>query len=251
MAENRYLLGQGKIYISERDPDTGAAINGYRFLGNVPTFKISTSTQEVSHFESYTGQQLEDLSIETRKSATLMLTLEDFSRENLGLALFGQTNVINAGTTVSGEQHKVYKGRSFPLNNINLSAFGSLSIGGSTVSANNNYTVDLKSGMVSILPNATNITDGQTATVSYTNDGMEQINTYAKPNAPYLLRFNGINLVDNKPVVADIFKARFKPQKEWDLINNNTEVSKIDLDGKILYDPLASDGGFLRIRFGV
>jgi hypothetical protein len=105
----RYYLGQGKVYISERDPDLGTPVGGFRFLGNVPMLKISTSTQKVSHFESYTGQQLEDLSIETKKSASFMLTLEDFSKENLGIAFFGNHTVSAAGVSVSSEQHKAYE----------------------------------------------------------------------------------------------------------------------------------------------
>lgn len=245
----RYYLGQGKVYLSKRDPDLGTPVGGFRFLGNVPMLKISTNTQKVSHFESYTGQQLEDLAIETKKSASFMLSLEDFSMENLGIAFFGNYTTSAAGLSVSNEQQKGYKGKNILLNNINLQSFSGLLDSSNSPIAATHYQTDLKSGTVSIL-NTAPITDGDNVKASYVTDGMEQINAFTQDNEPYWIRFNGINLANNKPTIADLFKARFSPSKELELIQNGTEVAKLDLEGNVQYDELAPDGGFLRLRFG-
>lgn len=247
---DRYYRGQGECFISERDPITGQPTGGFRFLGNVPMLKISTSTQQVKHQESYTGQGLTDLVIETTKEATVMIQLESFDKENLALALFGTSTTV-AGATVSNENVIVQPGRHVPLANINLTSFTSLSSGGTTYAQGTDYVVNLKSGMISF-PATSTIAAGTTVQASYICGSHEKTAAFTRTNKEYWLRFDGLNTAEgDSPVVIDCYRVRFMPQKELNLIGN--ELSSIELDGDVLYDSkqpnTTADGRFFRERY--
>lgn len=246
----RYYRGQGSVYISDRDPVTGQPVSGFRYLGNVPMLKIQTTTQQVKHQESHTGQGLTDLVIETTKEAQLMLTMESFDKDNLALALFGVSTLI-PGATVTAESLTAYIGRSTPLANINLTSFTSLTNGTTPYIAGTDYTVDLKAGMISIPKTGSAIVDGATVQANYICGNSEKVAAFTRSNKEYWLRFNGLNSAEgDNPVVIDIYRARFNPQKEWALIEN--QLSSLELDGEILYDAkqldTTTDGRFFRER---
>lgn len=248
---DRYYRGNGKVYISSRDPVTGQPVSGFRFLGNTSQLKISTTVQQVKHQESYTGQGLTDLVIETTKEATLMLTLESFDKDNLALALYGTSTAV-AGATISSETVLGYVGRHVPLANINLTSFTSLTNagGGTTYVRDEDYSVDLKSGMLSI-PNGSTIADTSSLRANYVCAAHEKVAAFTRTNKELWLRFDGLNTAEeDAPVVIDIYRARFLPQKEWSLIGN--ELSSLELDGDILYDAkqpdTTTDGRFFRVR---
>lgn len=244
---DKYYRGQGSAYLSERDPVTGQPANGFRFLGNVPMLRISTTTQQVKHNESFTGQGLTDLVIETTKEVTLGIQLESFDKENLILALFGTSTAL-AGATVTGESLKAPgPGRSVPLANINLTSFTSLSGGGTQ---GTDYTVNLKTGMLSFAATSA-IAAGTALTANYVCAAAEKVSAFTRTNKEYWLRFDGLNTAEgDAPVVIDCFRVRFMPSKEWSLIGN--ELSSLELDGDALYDAKQPDstvdGRFFRVR---
>lgn len=244
---DRYYRGAGSCFLSNRDPVTGQPDGGFRFLGNVPMLRISTTVQQVKHNESYSGQSLTDLVIETTKEVTLGIQLESFDEENLMLALFGSPTAI-AGATISAESLKAPgPGRSVPLANINLTSFTSLSSGGTQ---GTDYTVNLKTGMISFSA-ASAIAAGTALTANYVCAAAEKISAFTRTNQEYWLRFDGLNTAEgDNPVVIDCFRVRFTPAKEWSLIGN--ELSSLELDGDALYDAKQPDstvdGRFFRVR---
>lgn len=246
---DRYYRGQGSVYLSERDPVTGQPTGGFRFLGNVPTLRISTTVQQIKHTESYTGQQLTDLVIETTKEAQLMMTLEYFDAQNLAFALYGTPTVI-AGATVTNEAVIAQPGRHVPLANINLTSFTTLVAGATTYVQGTDYVVNLKSGMLSF-PVTGSIAAGTTVQASYVCGNIEKVSAFTRTNREFWLRFDGLNTAENdNPVVIDCYRVRFMPQKQWDLIGN--ELSSMELDGDILFDSkqpnTAENGRFFRQR---
>ena len=94
-----YFSGQGKLFVA-------TLVNGipgqFRWLGNVPDFKPSFDTSKIEHKESYSGQRLLDKVITTENKAKVTAELEDWSKENLALAVRGAVNAVNAGTVTTG-----------------------------------------------------------------------------------------------------------------------------------------------------
>lgn len=251
---DKYYKGQGKLYISDRDSVTGQPVGGFRWLGNVPQLKISTETQETTHTESYTGDQLEDLVIYTQKKCGVMFTLEEFSKENLALALQGTVTSF-ATATISAEAQVAVPGRSFRLNRANITTFNSLTGVGGTPSYVNgtDYIVSLASGVVTIPPGSA-IVASTNVLANYIAGASDKVSTFTTSITSRWLFFEGLNTADGrKPVLLDFYKVNLKPQKEWDLIQNDQNLSRLDMEGKVLYDALqpdnTGDGRFMRVRY--
>lgn len=253
---DKYYKGQGKLYISDRDPVTGKPTGGFRWLGNVPQLKVATETQETTHTESYTGEQLEDLVLYTQKKCSIMFTLEDFSRENLALALQGTPSTVNA-VTVTDEPQVAVLGRSFKLNNVNISAANTpvvTGVGGTPVyAAGTDYVVSKASGLITV-PAGSTIPNNGNVLVDYATAAANKVSTFTAPSTNRYLLFEGLNNADNKnPVIIEFFKVSLKPQKEWSLIQNDQNLSSLDIDGRVLFDVLqpgnTTDGQFMRVQY--
>jgi hypothetical protein len=95
-----YASFQGRVYLGKRD------INGLpievRSPGNVADLKLSLKTEVLEHYESQSGQRSLDHRMIKSKSATINLSIEEFTKENLALALYG-THVATTGGTVTDE----------------------------------------------------------------------------------------------------------------------------------------------------
>jgi hypothetical protein len=61
-------------------------------LGNVPNFTFTPAVTKLDHFSSMAGTKLKDKSIVTEKTATVKITMEEFTKRNLGIMLMGDVN---------------------------------------------------------------------------------------------------------------------------------------------------------------
>jgi hypothetical protein len=243
-----YFRGQGKVYIANLDAND-AITGGFRFVGNVPDLKLQLATEPTEHRESTSGNRSVDLIIDQVLSGKLMTTLEDFSKKNLSLAMFGTDSTVS-GATATDEEIIAKLGYSVPLSKINVTAFTSLEVGANTITASGNYSVDLKSGMITFEedPTDTNLVEDATCLCTYTYGGHSKVTGFTQSRKNYWLRFDGLNTVDSsKPVVIDIYKVTFDPQKELALIN--TELSKMEVDGNMLYSNAGPEGNYFRVRY--
>lgn len=253
----QYVLGQGKVFFDEINPVTKLAVGKSRFIGNVPEdgFVISPGVQAVEHFESYTGFNRKDVRFETQQMATLTVRMEDISRENLAVAMFGESLTV-AGGTVSAEPHTAHKGYSFHLNRVNLTSFTSLTSTGGTpttyVAGTDYQVVNLKTGEI-FVPASSAIPDASAVRANYVAGAMERITAYSRTNTELWVRFNGLNMANQlSPVVAEVFKARFSPAAALDFIKNSFPGMQLELQGEVLFEPLLEtvagyEGGMFRI----
>lgn len=242
---DRYYRGQGKVFIATRS--TAGVPQGFRYLGNIPELKLSTEVQKIEHKESYTGKGKVDLILETEQKAMVSMKLEDLTSDNLAFALYGTKTTV-ASATVTDEPIPYFgKGKYYNTANINLS-----NVVLSRLTANlvlgTDYTIDAATGTFYLIPGSTVAwADGDNILADYTSSAIEKVTAFTATNRNYWLRFNGLNTVEDKPVVIDVFQARFDPQKVLDLIS--TELSSAELDGQAIYDDFQSaDGGYFRVR---
>jgi hypothetical protein len=61
-------------------------------LGNVPNFVFTPAVTKLDHFSSMAGTKLKDKSIVTEKTATVKITMEEFTKRNLGIMLMGSVD---------------------------------------------------------------------------------------------------------------------------------------------------------------
>jgi hypothetical protein len=249
-----YVLGQGKLYIDTINPTTKLPADKARWIGNVPNggLTFSFETTEYEHKESFTGQRLTDLKIELGKMLKGTLKIEDLKKENLAIFLYG-TGTTVTGATITDELHTAYPGFSFKLAHMNLSAFTSLSPSptGTAYVAGTDYTVDLKSGRVFIVAGgAITVSTGVAVKATYVASSYDRTTAFNVSNTEYWMTFDGLNNADNdKPVVAEVFKARFNPPTNFSLLSE--EIISLEMPFQGLYQEAiaatpAYAGGFFR-----
>lgn len=109
---NYYFSGQGVVLIGERD-----SLGNPKSLipvGNVSALSITMETTVLEHKESQTGQRGIDLRLTTELKSGLSITIENFNRDNLALALRGSLS-ISGGGTVANEAPNTAWGKVLPL----------------------------------------------------------------------------------------------------------------------------------------
>ena len=78
-----YYVGKGRVYFKATgEPD-------YRHMGNCTSITLTPSVEKLDHFSSMEGTRKKDKSIIVEQGGQLALVLEEFTADNLRLALFG------------------------------------------------------------------------------------------------------------------------------------------------------------------
>lgn len=88
---NNYYVGKGRAYFKE----TGQT--EWRHLGNAAAVELEPTIEKLDHFSSMEGVRKKDKSVVIEQGGTLSITLEEYSNENLRLALFGGTVTEQTG----------------------------------------------------------------------------------------------------------------------------------------------------------
>ena len=165
---NNILLGRGKIYFDRFD--TSGARTGEFFLGNCPTFEITPTSEDIKKYSS--ADKAADLIASDVLRTTLALRIvgDEFSKENLAMALFGDTATLSqTGSAVTAEAiDGVVQGRYYPLSKRDVSLVTVTGTGGvPTYVVDDDYKVDAVSGRIYIVEGG-DITDGSDIEVDFT-----------------------------------------------------------------------------------
>lgn len=92
---NNYTIGKGIALFAGRD------------LGNCPEFEFTPEIEKLEHFSSREGTRTKDKTVVLEKKGTLRIVLEEFSTQNLALAVLDDTYTSGAieifgGNSVNG-----------------------------------------------------------------------------------------------------------------------------------------------------
>lgn len=235
-----YFSGQGKLSVA---PIVAGVPGVFRWVGNVPDFKPSFDTSKIEHKESSSGQRLLDKVITTENKATISAELEDWSKENLALAVRGQSNTVAAGI-VSGAGSDVspatmVAGDIWALKHQKVSAVVITDSAGTpaTLTVGDDYTVDANFGTITIVD-----TSGHTLPLkaAYSYAATNVVAFFTQPIQEVAVRFEGINTADsNAKVLVEIYRVALDPTKELGLISD--ELGKFTLEGNALVDTTKSN----------
>lgn len=229
-----YASFQGRVFLGKRDAD-GLPIE-VRSPGNVAELKLSLKTDVLEHFESQTGQRSLDHRLVKQKSATVNLTIEEFTKENLALALYGNHVVGTAGTVTAeplGAGPLLVGDRYFlahpKVTNLVLKDSAATPV---TLTLGTHYTADTDFGAIQCL-DVTGFTAPFKASYAYGVATEIGIFTQALPER--FLRLEGINTAQgNAKVLVELYRVAFDPLKEISFISD--EYNKFELEGSLLAD---------------
>ena len=229
-----YASFQGRVFLGKRD-ESGLPIE-VRSPGNVAELKLSLKTDVLEHYESQTGQRSLDHRMVKQKSATVNLTIEEFTKENLALALYGNHVTGSTGTVTAepiGGAAPVVGDRYF-LAHPKVSALTVVDSAGTpaTLTAGTHYTADEDFGAIQFL-----VVTGLTAPfkASYTFGAVTEIGIFTQPLPERFLRLEGVNTAaGNAKVLIELYRVAFDPLKKFDIISN--DLNKFELEGSLLAD---------------
>lgn len=85
-----YFIGKGLVEIKVSGED-------WRRVGNVPTFEFTPEIEKLDHFSSMEGTRTKDRSVVLEKKGTLRIVMEEWTAENLRLALLANAAVEQSG----------------------------------------------------------------------------------------------------------------------------------------------------------
>lgn len=212
----------------------GGKIGPMRWLGNVPEATLNLGTESVDKNESFSGQRLQMGRLTTSTTASLNVTLDEWSAANLALA-FQATVADIAASTVTGEvfPEDLVAGDLVRLDHPFAS---SLVI---TDSTGTPATVDpAKYSLEGHGKNRVRIIDPATYVqplkAAYSYQAAQNVVLFSQLGVPVYLQFDGINTETNEPVLIELWRARFDPVSELGLIN--AEYGNLPLAGAVLYD---------------
>jgi len=229
-----YASFQGRVYLGKRD-DAGLPIE-VRSPGNVAELKLSLKTDVLEHYESQTGQRSLDHRMVKQKSATVNLTIEEFTKENLALALYGN-HITGTGGSVTAEpiggDTPVIGDRYFLAHpKVSALVVTDSSSTPTPLTLGTHYTADTDFGAVQFLD-----TTGLTAPfkAAYTYGTTTEIGIFTQSVPERYLRLEGINTAQgNAKVLVELYRAAFDPLKEISFISD--DYNKFELEGSLLAD---------------
>lgn len=175
---NNYVLGRGKIYFDKFTDDVNMILSGERYVGNTPALNMNSAYQNLDHYSSDFGVRELDDTVQLQLDRGGNFTCDDVTMENVAL-LFGTEPVDESQTaaTAQTEDLTVKLGFYYQLGADDAVPDGVGEIANFAMTddavtpvpilASGNYEVDLATGRVHILPDAADILDGDTVTVTY------------------------------------------------------------------------------------
>lgn len=223
----RTFRGRGKVYLDGRH------------VGNVSELVLNNENRE-EELPDYTqgGGGVYD-SVSEIEKATFAFTFYDYFPENLGMATFGTSSAVAAGTVTDesiaapadlADGDRLVKTAKMidTAQAVTLTSDPS----GTTYVADTDYTVT-KAGIVLLA--AGNISASDALLVSYSNEATDLVQAIMTSGEEFHMVFDGLNDADSgKGVVVDIFKAKPTPGEGIGLISE--EFASSSINGTIIKD---------------
>lgn len=238
---------QGKILIGARQ--TNGRPGKLFWAGNVPEATLALATESTDKTESFSGNRLSYGRLQTSKTGTINMTLDEWSRKNLELGLYGQNSSVVTGS-VTGEAFPagLAVGDLVRLARPYASALVLTDSAGSPVTVTpSHYALGGHNNAIVEILNIAAYT--QPFVAAYTYAAYQTLDAFTQPSTERYAIFDGINTETGEGVLIDLYRVRFDPISELPLINS--EYGALPMAGSLLYDQLNDDGsvtgGFLKI----
>lgn len=234
MADKYYAVGQGKIWIADRD--SSGRTSGFTWIGDTDGFTLAGTQENLEFRESYSGNRAKVLDLVTSTDFSVSMQVRNIDAANLKRAFYG-TSAAGTGATVTNEAHVAYASSSIFLKHPGVSAV-SITKGVTPLVAGTDYTVDATFGRIDFVAGSSIITGSgsHAIEVDYTYATYEGKVQALKGGAKnYMVRFEGKSQFDNKPMIANLWNVRLSVPDSLELIG--TDVGVLTLSGGLQAAP--------------
>jgi hypothetical protein len=234
--------GQGKVYVGNRNAD--GTPGRLQWVGNAPVFRLALNEDVVERPESYSGNRLPNRRMTRSRGGELTLTFDEFSVNNMALALLGVNTLVAASASVTNhvlggaDGANVVVGDTLLLPRKNVASLTVKDNANTSLALNTNYDVDLFAASITIK----NLSAGGPYTLplkaDFTPGAVNVQGAFKALSTEVYIRMDGVNTDDGSRVVVDVFRARLSPTRQMDFIND--DFNDFELSGAILADLLRS-----------
>jgi hypothetical protein len=176
MAYGNQTLGRGEVHFSRFKTGGGGYVpEGFRYLGNTPSYALTIGSSKLDHFNSDRGIRTKDKSIVIETTVTGKFDADDIQYESLAWFFFGtaatvtQTSATSATETFTG----VIAGLSYQIGLTDALPGGVKGVSNVVVTVSStaktagvDYLVDPDRGVITIVEGGT-ITSGANVLVTY------------------------------------------------------------------------------------
>ncbi len=278
VSTNKYFSGQGCLFVADRD--AFGNILAYREVGNVSELSVTLDATVAEHKESCSGSRLTDARIVTELSASVSMTLQNFTKENLALLFSGDVLDNSGGTVVDQTAYTsgtvpsanpilsnadvlywnrtnanvvLPVGTKFFAKHMNITSPVLKNNGGSALALGTVYTCDLATGEITLLQAVTILGAGPSPgpemhgflSLSYTYaaySGARMLKSAI--NKPRAFLFRGLNTADsNSKVRVELYNVVLDPAQSFDVLTE--EFAEFQVEGSVLYDAVRDLDGEL------
>ena len=244
MSEARGFLGAGNILYNRVDPETGlyAGWVGPLYANKFALKSNATLKELKSKGRDDYGQILE--SVPLADPAEISMTLREANKENITLMFMGEQSVINQGAgTATAEAITLTTRGGAQLAFQNISATGitlTSSPAGTTYVKDTDYTVNYRLGIVQPIAGS-DLADDITAdadgrlpvliTYTYVAIAGTRVRGATQPQLRAWIKFDGKNIADGRPVIAEVYEAVLTPSGEFDFLGD--DWNELPLTGRM------------------
>lgn len=169
-SSDNLLLGKGEVFFSRR---ASGILTGYRHLGNVETFELTTTDDVLEKYSSMDAAASLYKAVTRKRDVVLQLTADEFDPDNLAMVLMGEV-VDTAPQTATAVVAEVLTdsarlGAFYKFAQVGPHTGIAIKVGAVVLTLGTDYVIhDVTVGLIQILPNAPGVTAGDTITADYT-----------------------------------------------------------------------------------
>lgn len=200
-------LGRGKVFFDAFLPGT-QTLTGRRYIGNTPSMGLNISATQLDHYSSDQGLKFKDDSVILQVDRKGSFTTDEVTQDNMSVFLIGSSalktqTVLTAQTTlISGAKLDRYyqigatAANPSGVRNVTITSVATTATTPVPLVINVDYTVDLVTGLLYLMPASVVVVDGTTGVLITFGAGAttrNQVQTTVNPNVYGALYFQAFN----------------------------------------------------------
>lgn len=227
----QYMSMQGASFLGLRVNNKASIL---REVGNQTSVDLGISTEEINKKETKSGYKRLAGTWRKTSDVSLGIKLDEQKRDDVALSLQAENVKVGEKTVTDEELVTLNHGDLVNLEGVKLSevVVKDSSTNPETLTEGINYKLDADYGTIKIL-DLTGFT--QPLKVDYKQGEVEVSVLFSLPeNAEYYYQFQGINALDKRKLMVELW--RWKPLAEGTINLINDEFGEISINGKALPD---------------
>jgi hypothetical protein len=233
--------GTGEVWFNRLD-SSGNPL-GYRHLGDVSKFDITPSATTIEHQSSMNAARAVDSQAITAVKMEIALTLSEFEKENVALALLGVASAYTQSSTTktAAALGNAALGYAFDTG-LQKIVVTDVKQASTTLVLGTDYTVDSDSGLITILASSVTVTPGAAITWDGSAPAITSTQVQGLANGQIIgaLRFRSSTDAVGPRKLVDVWRVSIAPSGAMSLLGD--AYGEIDLTGEALIDSTRAVG---------